>query len=177
MRPPAWILWGGATLASAITLAVTVPGAVRAFDSANAELKSLRSTVTHAETLVALRSQLPTKGAIEESQRTLAERVASAIADAGLSSPALANLSPEPQVGAGNAARRRAALTLAPITLPEFGRFLDAWRRREPDWIVTSIDLSPEARGNASSRAPGGDLPLRAVVTIEAVVLDGGSEL
>lgn len=179
MRPPAWILWGGATLASAIALAVTAPGAVRACGSANTELKSLRSTAAHAEVLASLRSPLPVEGVVEESQGTLAERVARALANAGLPSSALASLSPESQLGpgnVGNAKRRLATLTLASITLPELGRFLDAWRRREPGWTVAAIDLVPEARGQASLPTPGGDLPIRAVLTIESIALDREGE-
>lgn len=169
MRPPVWLLWSIAILASALLVVVTAPGAVRTRASASTELRSLRSTVAHAETLVSLRAYLPIESTVEESQVTLAERFARALADAGLPNSALASLSPESQdspSNAGNAVKRRATLTLASITLPELGRFLDTWRGREAAWTVTSIDLSPDARGES---APGGDLPIRAVLTIESI--------
>src|SRR5690606_2866944 len=105
---------------------------------------------------------------------TLAERTAGALADAGLPGSALQGVSPESQVGgdrSGGVSRRRATLTLA-TTLPQLGRFLGAWRAREPAWTVTGIDLAPEARGEA---APGSDLPIRAVLTIESIAFGRGS--
>ena len=56
-------------------------------------------------------------------------------------------------------------MVLAPVTLPELGRFLSSWEFLEPAWTVSTIDLAPIAHGNAS---PGGDLPIRAVMSIES---------
>jgi hypothetical protein len=69
--------------------------------------------------------------------------------------------------------RRRAVLTLGSITLPQLGRLLAAWREREPEWIVTSIDATPlqisdkPERGGGVQVAPGGDIPARVVIAIE----------
>jgi len=54
---------------------------------------------------------------------------------------------------------------LSNLSLPQLGRFLDAWRSTEVAWLPVSIDLSP-----ASGKPPdaGGDLPLRVVITIES---------
>jgi hypothetical protein len=78
-------------------------------------------------------------------------------------------------VGAGELKRQRATFTLVPITLPQLGAFLDAWRQREPYWTVASIDVGPEPirqNENGGAAAAGRDLPLRAVLTLEAIYLD-----
>jgi hypothetical protein len=73
------------------------------------------------------------------------------------------------------ARRTRAVLTLAPLTLPQLGGFLAAWHSREPQWTVSSIELSPQPGNQAqSAAAPGGDLPLRAVLGLETLFVDQG---
>ncbi len=106
------------------------------------------------------------------------------LAAAGLPASALASLSPAadtpitlgPSASGGrgtansSAVRRRAVLTLAPVTLDQVGRVLGAWREAHPDWTITTIDLAPEAQGRRDAAVPpGGDLPLRAVVSIETL--------
>ena len=60
------------------------------------------------------------------------------------------------------------------MTLPQVGAFLAAWREREADWTVSSVDLSPE---HGKAPAQGRDLPLRTTIAIEAVyVEDAGPE-
>jgi hypothetical protein len=173
-----WLLWALAILGSALALAVAAPGGARAHAAAKRELVALRATTAHAHELASLRSRLAHQ--VTEPQGgagTLAERVAAALAEAGLPSSALQGVSPESRVGGGGSSgvtRRRATLTLAG-TLPQIGRFLDAWRNREPAWTATGIDLAPERPGDAPAPAPGGDLPVRAVLTIESIAFEGGS--
>ena len=77
--------------------------------------------------------------------------------------------------GAEQLKRQRATFTLHPITLPQLGAFLDAWRGRERYWTVSGIDVGPDQRSAAKS-PPGGDLPLSAVLTLDAVYLDDAKE-
>jgi hypothetical protein len=111
----------------------------------------------------------------------LTPRISAALAAAGLPASALSSLSPEAEspIGEGDlkARRTRAVLTLAPVTLPQLGGFLAAWRSREPQWTVSSIELSPQPGNQSpgqSAAAPGGDLPLRAVLGLETLFVDQG---
>lgn len=171
-----WLIWTMAILGSALALAVAAPGAAGARAAAQRELVALRTTAEHTHELASLRLRLPDE--VTKPQRgvgTLTERIAAALAEAGLPSSALEGVSPESQFGgndAGGVVRRRATLTLAG-TLPQIGRFLDTWRAREPTWTITGIDLAPERRSEAPP--PGGDLPVRAVLTIESLSLGGAS--
>lgn len=124
-------------------------------------------------------------GSETNSAEALAQRVSASIAAAGLPSTALSSLSPESIANDGGhdrsfavrIDRRRAVLTLGSVTLPQLGRFLAAWREREPEWTVTSIDVTPINIGDGSSSpkdrssgvqvAPGGDIPARVVLAIE----------
>lgn len=116
------------------------------------ELRSLPATVVSSD---------------QTSTQTLAARVADVMSASGLPRTALESLSPEservtPASAGPSVSRRSATLTLTSVTLPDLGRFLDAWRQREPAWTITSIDLKP-ARDTAAT----GDLPLRVVLTLE----------
>lgn len=67
----------------------------------------------------------------------------------------------------------RAVVTLSPVTLPQLGTFLAAWREREPGWTVSSLDLSPQT-DKAEGKAGGRDLPLRVVIGLETLFVDRG---
>lgn len=115
----------------------------------------------------------------------LAPAVSGALASCGLPAAALSSLSPESEsieqaAGAPHAVRMiraRATLVLTPVTLPQLGRFLQAWRERSPRWTVTRLDIEPrfatagQAAGQAAA-SPGADLPLRVVIGIESLSLD-----
>jgi len=108
----------------------------------------------------------------------LAPMVSGALGEAGLPALALSSLSPESESvessGEGNplrAIRRRATLVLAPVTLPQLGRFLSAWRERTDAalWTVARLDIEPQRE---HPFAPGSDLPLRVVVGLECVTME-----
>src|SRR5262245_23990503 len=80
----------------------------------------------------------------------IAGQISDALAEAGVSTSALAQLTPEADTpfaadtaGGASARRQSARLTLEPVTLPELGRFLQARRVRHPEWTTSSIQLSP----------------------------------
>lgn len=159
------------TMCIAAGVAVVVHGvarAVAAYGEVAAARGDLAATTAEALELNLLRSEgteLP-----QRPEEGLAAKVTSAMAHAGLAGSLLQSLSPEAQTpipanrGAA-AVRERATLSLQGLTLPQVGRFLDAWRAAEPSWVVSSIELSPMS----SKDATGTDLPLRAVVTIEGL--------
>jgi hypothetical protein len=64
--------------------------------------------------------------------------------------------------------QRRAAVTLASLTLPQFGKLLEQWRKANTDWVVTAIDINP---ASTPPPAAGGDLPLSISLTLESVAI------
>ncbi|MFN0132486.1 MAG: hypothetical protein ACKVW3_08170 [Phycisphaerales bacterium] len=134
----------------------------------------LAITTNQANELLRLRAAAPANPVAHRPASGLQPRLASALARCALPAATLASLAPEPESSAGPGLRsQHATLVLTPITLPQLGGFLAAWRAAEPDWTVTSIEL---AQANLSSRdtgnnsnALGGDLPLRAIVQLESV--------
>jgi hypothetical protein len=171
MRPTVYI-WIVAVGLAGAAVAVTAPGAARARHNAVVAQASLRDAAHSAELIATLRAQAPDATA-GDAHGGLTPRVTTALERAGLPVGALASLSPESesqvvsQTGV-RVSRRRATLTLAGVTLPAIGRFLDAWRAAQPAWTPSSIDVAP-----AGGQAPeaGGDLPLRVVIVIESVAV------
>jgi hypothetical protein len=102
----------------------------------------------------------------------MATRVTAVLGECGIPAAALADLSPgsdaalEIPGSRGRAVRRRIVLNLKEVTLPRLGSFLEAWRRAEPDWTVTSIDINPTIPKQGH---PGGDLPLNVTLAIESL--------
>jgi type II secretory pathway component PulM len=142
----------------ATALAWSARLALTARAEANRAEFALRRVEGQARELVTLRAKVPAPHAPGAG---LAARVSATLARCGLPAAALASLSPGSVIGQ----RQQATLTLGAVTLPQVGSFLDAWRAAEPEWAVASIDLSPVQSGAAT---PGADLPLRAVIGIEA---------
>ncbi len=88
--------------------------------------------------------------------------------------------------------RRRAALTLTGLTLPQLGAFIADWRERLPEWTLTSIEITPidaaaqaavgggatgSAGGGGGAGGGGSDLPLRVQITTETLALTGSLSL
>lgn len=155
-----------------VALGVTIPHASRAHAQAALEQTRVHEVAQNAETIAESRVTGLDAPATVAARGGLASRVATAIQRAGLPASALSSLSPEAESPIANhhglrIARHRATLTLAGVTLPQVGAFLDAWRTNEPAWTPVSIDITP-----ASGKAPeaGGDRPLRVVISVESVV-------
>jgi len=166
-------IWIGNATALGAILALTWPAAMRAGRSAYTAQTTLANVARDANVILTLRAGVPESPVDDQAQGGLTPRVSAALQRAGLPASSLASLSPEAEsrlvVQSGvHVSRRRATLTLSGVTLPQIGRFLDAWRSTEPAWTPASIDLSP-----AAGKAPeaGSDLPLRAVITIESTAV------
>lgn len=169
-----WLAVGGVSLA-AVTLVGR--GAVRAQREARirvAAFEGLRDRVVELDRLQARVQKWPQRPA----DTNLAQEISAALSAAGLPSSSLASLAPDNGAavpGSAELMQLRAGMTLSNVTLPQVGRFLSEWRRRQPSpgpaWTVTAIDLAPEAGGD---KAAGGDLPLRAVLNLESIVTKGG---
>lgn len=168
-------LWLLAALVPGVAIGVAWPRAAAARRDAAAARETLDEAVRHADLIVALHvpAAEPPPVTTDPAAGGLTPRLAAALQQAGLPAGALASLSPEAESlaasqGGLRVMRRRATVTLAGVTLVQVGRFLDAWRSSEPAWIPSRIDLTPV--GGKPPEA-GGDLPLRAVVVVEAVTL------
>jgi hypothetical protein len=112
----------------------------------------------------------------------LAGRLHAALSVAGLEPSALTSLTPQSQavldgrVTAANPVsliRERVGVRLEGPTLPQLGAFLSQWRRSEPCWTISSVDVSPTPIPTSADRSarvePGGDLPLRVTVNLESL--------
>ncbi len=141
-------------------------------------LTLLRATINE---LGRLRSITPTRSSnstgksISGTEQSFAPKLSESLAACGLSSSCLLSLTPSSEPitlndGGPALTRRREAVTLAQLTLPQFGAFLHSWRQREQSWTVASIELSPDT---AAPVTPGADLQLRAVLSLESL---GSSE-
>lgn len=149
------LLWSGASAARARTEAVAADRSLERASEKIAELARLRSLTADAPTPACLPSDLPA-------------RISGVLTACGLPSSAVRSFG----AGASAASRPGATLVLDGPTLPQFGAFLEAWRQAEPGWMVAAVDLSPRVEVPAT----GGDLPLHAVLTLEAIVPAGTKE-
>lgn len=166
MRPSLVLIWIISGVVSLPAVGIAGMAALAHRRTLTDERSKLRQVQQYAETVGGLPSQLRESAGPEASEMTLAERVTGVLSSHGLSHRVLQEVSPESSVAHRGVETRHAALTFAPITLPELGRFLAGWLADEPAWTVTSIDLTP-IRG--ADVEPGGDLPLRAVLTMATI--------
>lgn len=113
----------------------------------------------------------------------LAKRLAATLGQNALPASSLANVEPDAPAPVGRLddqqtgpliKRARASVTLRPLTLPEVGRFLDAFRQREPDWTITSVRIEPErlAKTPPNSSSMPRDLPLVVALSVESLYVE-----
>lgn len=167
--------WMVVLVAVAVGLAVTGRGYAVAKGRAGVALVRHGMVVRQVEELERTRLAAEDWRLRERPASGLAANLGQTLAACGIPPQALVNVAPQPETPVdgpfgGTALRRqRATFMLTPVTLPQLGAFLESWRTREPYWTVASIDVSPEA--NQGGLAAGGDLPLRASLTVDAVYL------
>lgn len=149
-----------------LILVMTGTRAARARAERSESSAALTLVTQQASELVRLRHAAKDSSLPIRPESGLAGKVSKALSRSGLASSVMQSLSPEAESGdkAGGVVRQHATLTLSGLTLPQVGKFLDAWRTNEPDWTVSGLDLSPAGTGT-----PGADLPLRVVVTMDAI--------
>ena len=173
-----------------VVFAVSLVKARNAAAEADRALARLAVVHQQVDVIEQLRAKTPAwaqRGRPSLGQGGLATAVNDVLAAAGVPASTLSSLSPAAESFVGiaggsgedsamTAFRRRAVLTLAPVTLPQTGAVLQAWREAHPDWTIASVDLSPEPTGrNAPAPAPGSDLLLRAVIGIETLYVDSSA--
>jgi hypothetical protein len=161
------LLWTGTVLVAVTVVTIAARSALASREDARLALSQLVAVTEQAKDVVRQR-ELTFKFPVQPAGG-LAGRVSGALSRCGLMAAVLQGLSPEAETligdGPRRAVRQRATLTLSGLSLPQVGTFLDAWRSAEPDWTVTSIELSPLDRGGTL----GSDLPLRAVLMLEGL--------
>ncbi len=154
------VLW----ILAAAVLVVTGVRAIRAQAVCSASQSSAAFVQQQAEELGRLRVAASVLAVPSRSDGGLPGRINQSLTQSGLTASALQSLSPETQSSDKGLVRQHAVLTLSGITLPQVGKFLNTWRTREPAWVISGLDLSPSGTGT-----PGADLPLRAVITLDAI--------
>lgn len=173
-----------AVLASVGLLAWSASRVVTALGRADAAHTRLTQIQTAATELAALEQRQPSASLGKRPERNLSGQIADALAEAGLPPTTLASLTPEedaPITAAPStngrpttnslAYRRQAArLTLEPLTLPDLGRYLSAWRTRQPEWTTSSIQISPIITKDAAATSPS--RPIRVTCLIECVYVE-----
>lgn len=152
---------------TAFILIVTGTRAGRAHAERSESRAALTLVTQQANELVQLRHAAKDSSLPARPESGLAGKVSQALSRSGLAPSVMQSLSPEAESSDRGLVRQHVTLTLAGPTLPQVGKFLDAWRSNEPNWVVSGLDLSPAGAGT-----PGADLPLRAVITMDAMFKD-----
>ncbi len=181
------VLWGVVATVAAVALSITGWKWAQATSAERTQTQRLARLTTQANSINDLRSKLPEWALASKAPGTLAPEVSAILSASGLPASAMASLSADPDQSTGNqgigmgnvgtatiqARTRRATLVLGSVTLPQLGTFLQTWRDRQPAWTVATIDVSPELGSSAmaTKTQTGGDLPLRAVLTMENLSL------
>lgn len=136
-------------------------------DHAEVALKSARVATLRGLPPVSGYGSRPTEDVIQLANRTLEA--------ATLPAARLRGVQPEPDrvIQDDREGRRLATarLSLEPLTVPELGAFLGAWRSRQQVWSVARIELSAitPAREGGNNRTQG---QYRATVTVNASYVD-----
>ncbi len=164
----AWLL---VFVASAAAILTSGRAASSAASTARAEAARAREITTCAGEIAQLRIAAPRWTSRPTHQPDLAQRLASAIATAGLPASTLASLTPDADGPAsGHPLKRTAVITLTGLTLPRLGSLFDIWRQHADDWTITHVELAPQTLGRrAPEIQPGADLPLHVVIRMESI--------
>ena len=126
---------------------------------------------------------------VGDAQTAMIAKVSTALTRAGVPVARMTSLSPAGASPVGDTVRlsdhstvrrvrRSASVTLDPVSLPDLGAFLSAWRGEQPQWRVSSLQLTPvpikpsELSGTKS--LPGNVLarPLTVHLTLESTTLE-----
>lgn len=150
-----------------VMVIVLVGGAARAASRAHGELGRELQRQQLLDASLSEYAALRARPAPTRSSTMLAERLGVVLQSKGLPASTMATFTPQPDQRADGLVRRKASFVLSSITLPQLGTFLNAWRRAEPVWVISSIDLAVAA--GAGSASASGDIPLSCSLTIEGV--------
>ena len=164
MRLGWFIVVCAASIASMVVFGLRAQHASIEASSASQRLTGAEAMATRVLTL---RAQQQVVLAGEPPRGAVSEAMGDALRAVGCPSRVLRNVTPGPAQALprtdGPARMRQSTrVTLQPIGLPDLGALLERWRIDQPVWIVSRIDVTPEAVGRG--RAAGSD---RFSVTLE----------
>lgn len=143
----------------------------------------LNGTLKDIAEIQSLRKQRPRAAARQKPTADIVGGIESALATAAVPIATMTSLSSDPESfvtmeGRTDARylRQGVRLTLEPITLPAFGRFLNTWRQANPEWTVSSIQIGQATSNQLNSKTipanSGINLPVRVFMTFETVYAD-----
>lgn len=174
MKAPALItlaaLLGGAILAGP---ALRARAAGKRASEATSNLERMRADI---EELQRLRARRPAISAGKRPQPNVYAHLTDALVEAGVPTQSLKEVSPgedasvKVEGAAGNYRRQSMRVTLEAVTLPQTGRFFDVWRSRQPEWTVTSIQITPVTGKDQPRQAA--QRPIRVQLVMEATYLE-----
>ena len=173
-------IWFVAIALSALTLGSTGWSWSRATRLQRVQIERLDRLTRHSKTISDLSTGLPAWALGAKPAGALAPEISATLTGSGLPASAMSSLAADPgtatQPGPAQASvqarTRRATLVLASLTLPQLGTFCETWRQRQPAWTIAALDISPELGAPTAKAQTGGDLPLRAVLTLETISLE-----
>lgn len=164
--------WGLVITALVAALAGPVASARRAAADARRELRHHAELARQVATLRAIPTAIDASQSDPDDRAALATLVSASLGQSGIPATALSSLSPE-SAATQRADRelalvtRRATLVLTPVTLPQLGRFVQAWREQSPSWTIGRVDVDPRPGDVKNISTTGGDMPLRVSLGLE----------
>lgn len=165
-------------LAAALGLSATtypLVRSLRASGHATAAVIDRDRIVADTAEIALLHARRPSISAGKRPHPNVFARLTAALVEAGLPAAILRDAAPGEDAPLALDTDRRyrrqnMRVTLDPVTLPQLGLFLDTWRRRQPEWTTTTIQLTPII--DKSAKSAGALRPLRAALVMEATYLD-----
>ncbi len=166
-------LWLAAVLAAGLLLIAVGAARLRAAEGrAGSAVAAFELARADGERVLALRSRTQTVAGGVQPQQDVFQRTNQTITAAGLRDAAVWSVTPAGDQaldagGAGGPARRAQSvrIVLGPVTVDELGAFLDRWRRDQPLWTITAVELASPREGS-----------YQATLTASAVYLADGAD-
>lgn len=174
------------SLVAAATLVHYARAAARAQQRCEAATAALTKLHVDACELVRLRGEIAGVDRRPLDQTGLVGDINRALVQAGVAVSALTSLAPDAEIASAGGAnggpmrvgRQGARLTLEQVSLPQLGQFLNAWRKDQPRWTVSSIQVQPvpeitvrKTQGNAPTGDGRVQQPLRIYLVLESICL------
>ncbi|MBX3381248.1 MAG: hypothetical protein KF805_14225 [Phycisphaeraceae bacterium] len=137
--------------------------AARQQDAASARLIA---EVRHLRMLPAIIEETPIK------EDRILGLVSDCLSQSGINPSVIRDVSSESQAGGtSNYRRQNIRVQLDSIAVPDVGRFLATWNSLHPNWIPTTVNLSPATRIDAGSRSSDSPIAWTATVVFTSTYL------
>ncbi|MCB9844654.1 MAG: hypothetical protein H6811_01525 [Phycisphaeraceae bacterium] len=154
MKTRTLLLWTLVGLAVAVGMLVLWTREARSRRGLHLLQATLDSVERDTHELELLRARKDHIGVGQRPREDLLAAINSGLGTLGVSGRTLMSLQPDsagaPRDDAPGLRWECMRATFEPITLPDLGRFLEVWRRDQPLWAVSRIQLAPSRRGSES---------------------------